>query len=325
MVALAQTLEEAMRESTSASVLPFSAESRPFERRRHTRMSVPHIHARPAGDRFEILNMSQRGMAIETPHPFSIGGNYLFELSDEGRSLMVEGEVRWCTRTALPESAEEVLASPLFRTGVSFVGLQDRALDPVVQVDSPLPTPTSDSPEVDEELTADRIERLQNADCPNESAEILLDLLSADFENLVLFKIRKEEIRAWLGRGPTLVPERLLNLRLSLSQTSIFKHMQQGGSFFYGMLPAMFAHLQLLRCWHGSLDRECVLFPIRINNRLLAVLYADAGDRPMTREHLGGLKAATDLFTRSLVDQILRRKSRAAEESSRQNSEVERV
>jgi len=219
------------------------------------------------------------------------------------------------------------LAPPFFHTGVSFVGLQDRALDQVVQVDSSLSAPDSHSPDAgaDEELTADRIERLQRADCPNESAEILLDLLSADFEHLVLFRIQGEEIRAWLGRGPTLVPERLLNLRLNLAQTSIFKHMQQGGSFFCGMLPAMFAHLQLLRCWHGSLHRECVLFPVRINNRLVAVLYADAGGQPMMPEHLGGLKAATDLFTRSLVDQILRRKARAAEESSRPDSEIERV
>ena len=264
-------------------------------------------------------------MAIETQHPFSIGGNYLFELFDEGRSLMVEGEVRWCRRSTPAATSEEIPVSPFFRTGVSFVGLQDRALDHVVQTEGPLPASIPDSPEDDEQLTADRIARLQTADCPDESAEILLDLLAADFEHLVLFRIQGEEIRAWLGRGPTLVPERLLNLRLSLAQTSIFKHMQQGGSFFYGMLPAMFAHLQLLRCWHGSLHRECVLFPIRIKDRLVAVLYADAGDQPLTPEHLGGLKAATDLFTRSLVDQILSRKARATAEAASPDSEVERV
>ena len=314
-----------MRESISASVLPFSAESRAFERRRYARMLVPNIHAQPAGTRLEILNMSQRGMAIETQHPFSVGGNYLFELHDEGRSLMVEGEVRWCTRTTSRETPEELSISPFLRTGESFVGLQNRTVDPVAQAQIPLPAPQTELPGDDEELTADRIERLQKADCPNESAEILLDLLTADFEHLVLFRLQGDEIRAWLGRGPNLVPERLLRLRLSLAQTSIFKHMQQGGSFFYGVLPAMFAHLQLLRCWHGSLHRECVLFPIRIKDRLVAVLYADAGDHPLTPEHLGGLKAATDLFTRSLIDQILNRKARAAKEIPRSDSEVERV
>jgi hypothetical protein len=314
-----------MRESTSASVIPFNAETRPFERRRHVRMLVPNIHVQPAGDRLEILNMSNRGMAIATNHPFSVGGSYLFELQDEGRSLMVEGEVRWCQRVLVQEPLEENHEAPFFRSGVSFVGVQDRAVDPIARAEIPLPAAPVESRQDDERLTEDRIERLRQADSPDESAELLLDLLSADFEHLVLFRLQGDEIRAWLGRGPTLIPERLLRLRLSLAQTSIFMYLQRGGSFFYGMLPAMFAHLQLLRCWHGSLHRECVLFPVRIKDRLVAVLYADAADRPLTPEHLGALKAATDLFTGSLIDQILRRKAKAAEETSDCSSEIERV
>jgi hypothetical protein len=314
-----------MRESTSASVIPFNVEPRPFERRRHVRMLVPNIQVQPGGDRLDILNMSHRGMAIETHHPFSVGGSYLFELQDEGRSLMVEGEVRWCQRVAAHEPRGDSHATPLFRSGVAFVGLQNRAADPIARDAIPLPAPPVESRQDDEQLTEDRIERLRQAGSPDESAELLLDLLSADFEHLVLFRLQGDEIRAWLGRGPTLIPERLLRLRLSLAQTSIFMYLHNGGSFFYGMLPAMFAHLQLLRCWHGSLHRECVLFPVRIKDRMVAVLYADAADRPLTPEHLGALKAATDLFTGSLVDQILKRKAQAAQEAPDSKSEIERM
>lgn len=304
-----------MSESTTATVLPFNGMSPPFERRRYDRQSVPNIHARPAADRLEILNMSPRGMAIETPHPFSVGGSYLFELHDTGRSLLVEGEVRWCERVPTQESRELMVDSPFFRSGVAFQGVQNRAIDPAAQIEGSTPPLAPAEPGDDEQLTADLIERLRSADSPDESAELLLDLLSAEFEHLVLFRIRGDDIRAWLGRGPTLIPERLLELRLSLSQTSIFMHLQQGGSFFYGMLPAMFAHLQLLRCWHGSLRRECVLFPVRIKDRLVAVLYADDGDALLTPEHLGSMKAATDLFTGSLIHQILSRKARSASDS----------
>jgi hypothetical protein len=238
---------------------------------------------------------------------------------------MVEAEVRWCQRVNAQETLEDDHDAPSFRSGVSFVGLQNRAVDPIARVEIPLPKPAVESRQDDEQLTQDRIARLRQAESPDESAELLLDLLSADFEHLVLFRLQGDEIRAWLGRGPTLVPERLLRLRLSLAQTSIFMYLQHGGSFFYGMLPAMFAHLQLLRCWHGSLHRECVLFPVRIKDRLVAVLYADAADRPLTPEHLGALKAATDLFTGSLIDQILKRKAQAAEEAPDSSSEVERV
>lgn len=301
-----------MAESMPANILPFGKKAPPFERRRHNRVSTPNIRAHPSGAHVEILDMSQRGMAIETPHPFSVGGMYLFELFDDGRSLMIEGRVCWSDRIPLSVDRLEAGQMPTFRTGIYFVGVQNRSLQAAADALPPEALPVVGVDRGDEELTEDRIARLQTSTSPDESAELLLELLSADFEHLVLFRLDGEEIRAWLGRGPTLVPDRLMKLRLRLDQASIFLHLQQGGSFFYGMLPAMFAHLQILRCWNGSLQRECVLFPIRLRERLVAVLYADAGDHTLAPEHLASLKAATDLFTQSLIDQILRRKFNAA-------------
>jgi hypothetical protein len=303
-----------MGRSVSANVLPFGKKPPPFERRRRDRLTAPNIRTHPSGDQLEILDMSQRGMSIKTSHPFSVGGNYLFELFDQGRSLMVEGRICWCKRTeSLPDPANGATETA-FRTGIEFVGIQHRTLDTSLEDLSRLPIPLPEPEEDDEQLTADRILRLEHSATADEAAELLLELLSADFEHLVLFRLRDDEIRAWLGRGPTLVPDRLMKLRLRLDQASIFLHLSQGGSFFYGMLPAMFAHLQLLRCWNGSLERECVLFPIRIRKRLVAFLYADIGDRSLAPEHLASLKTASDLFTQALVRQILRRKSGSSEE-----------
>ena len=291
-----------------ADILQFGVKAPPFDRRRYPRAEMPHIMARPRGEGFRIVNMSRRGMAIEAEHPFSVGGSYLFELADQGRSLIVEGEIRWCQRT-LPEH-------PTFRIGVGFVSVQTRESHAPTEHLLALPAPAVQHQGDEEELTADRMKRLEVADSPDEAAELLFELLSADFEHLVLFRIVGDEIRAWLGRGPTLVPERLMKLRLDLEKASIFLHLREGGHFFYGALPAMFAHLQLLSCWNGSLQRECVLFPVRLVGRLVAVLYADAGDRGLLPEHLGNLQGATDLFTQSLLDQILRRKSNPTEPSS---------
>lgn len=301
-----------MGESISANILPFGRAAPSFERRRHDRTSAPDIRVHPGGDRLEILNMSQRGMAIKSSHPFSVGGNYLFELFDDGRSLRIEGQICWCERLRVSADLRAMGHLPAFRTGVAFLGIQNSSLGSAADELARLPLPTAEPEEDPEELTADRIDRLRRSTCPNESAELLLELLTADFEHLVLFRIQSDEIRAWLGRGPTLVPDRLMKLRLRLDRAPIFLHLQQGGSFFYGHLPAMFSHLQLLRCWDGSLHRECVLFPVRIKDRLVAVLYADAGDQPLAPEHLGNLKVVTELFTQSLIDQILRRKAGAS-------------
>ena len=301
-----------MGESISANVLPFDKKAPAFDRRRHDRVPAPDIRARPGGDQLEILDMSQRGMAIKSSRPFSIGGSYLFELLDKGRSLMIEGQVCWSQRAPTLPDQSDIDHRPAFRTGVAFVGIQSRAPGSPVNDLARISIPTEPEPEDERLVTADRIDRLRGSRCPDESAEVLLDLLSADFEHLVLFRIQGDEIRAWLGRGPTLVPDRLLRLRLRLDQASVFLHLQQGGSFFYGTLPAMFAHLQLLQCWNGSLLRECVLFPVRLKDRLVAVLYADAGNQPIAPEHLRSLKAASDLFTQSLIDQILRRKTESS-------------
>jgi len=301
-----------MGEFISATVLPFGKKATPFERRRNDRVLAPDICARPGRDHLEILDMSQRGMAIKAPHPFSIGGNYLFELLDEGRSLMIEGRICWCERTPAPADLHEIGSELTFRTGVAFVGIQNRSPAAAQQELARLPTATPGPVEDDEQLTADRLARLKRSNCPDESAELLLELLSGDFEHLVLFRIKGEEIHAWLGRGPTLIPDRLRKLRLRLDQASIFLYLRHGGSFFYGRLPAMFAHLQLLRCWQGDLHQECALFPVRLNGRLVAVLYADAGGQILESEHLGSLKAATEFFTQSLLDQILRRKAESS-------------
>ena len=303
-----------MSRSISANVLPFGKKPPPFERRRRDRLAAPNIRTHPAGDGLEITDMSQRGMAIKTSHPFSIGGNYLFELFDQGRSLMIEGRICWCKRMESHPDPANTTPETAFRTGIEFVGIQHRMLDSSLENLARIPIPLPEPEEDDEQLTADRILRLKESATADEAAELLLELLSADFEHLVLFRLQGNEIRAWLGRGPTLVPDRLMKLRLRLDQASIFLHLSQGGSFFYGMLPAMFAHLQLLRCWNGSLQRECVLFPIRIGQRLVAFLYADVGDRSLAPEHLASLKTASDLFTQALVDQILRRKIRDTEE-----------
>lgn len=301
-----------MVESTSAAVLPFGKQALPFERRRCPRLTGPEIRARGRGRRVEILDMSQRGMAIRTSHPFSVGGSYLFELLGKGRSLVVEGRVCWSERTLPTQEPARVEPRPYFRSGVEFVGIQSRGSDPVPDSPNRMAVPAAHSSVDAEELTADRIARLGRSQSPDDSAELLLELLTADFEHLVLFRLQANEVRAWMGRGPTLVPDRLLRLRLRTDEVSVFQHLQEGGSFYYGTLPAVFGHLQLLRCWQGKSRRECALFPIRLNNRLVAVLYADAGDRPLEPAHLRTLQAASDLFTQSLIDQILKRKAQRA-------------
>ena len=291
----------------SSNLLHFDTRSPSHERRRQPRMAVPNIRVLPSQGTMNIINMSRRGMAIETHHPFTIGGDYLFELCDEGRSLVVEGRVRW-SRTILHGSAVELEPTPMFRTGVAFVGVQPRESRPNVAHLNRVPKTTLEE-RVEEEATFDRIDRLARADNVEDAGECLLDLLEPSFERLVLFRAHHDCVRVWMGRGQTLIPERLRALQIDFDQPSIFLHLHEGGRLFFGSLPSMIAHRQLVQCWDGMLAQECALFPIWIKSRLVAVLYADAGHRALTARHLGQIQQANELFSESVLNQILRRKA----------------
>lgn len=292
----------------AANILQFDTRTPAFERRRQERVPVPNIQALPSGGAVNIINMSRRGMAIETQNQFTIGGDYLFELCDEGRSLVVEGRVRWSRRVlqALPQQLEP---SSLFRTGVAFSGIQSRDLRPNARHLNQIPATPSYEQVIQHEAAHDRIDRLTGATNIEDSGEFLLDLLEPAFERLILLKINHGEIQVWMGRGKTLLPEKLRNLTIDFDQPSIFLHLREGGRLFFGSLPPMIAHRRLTQCWHGSLMQECAVFPIWIKTRLVGFLYADAGDEALTARHLGQLQQASQLFTESILNQILSRKA----------------
>jgi hypothetical protein len=64
---------------------------------------------------------------------------------------------------------------------------------------------------------------------------------------------------------------------VSAEQPSIFLNLREGGSFFLGALPAMSAHVDLAACWHKDLSDECAVFPIRVQDRLVTLVYGDRG------------------------------------------------
>jgi len=274
------------------------------ERRRHPRIPAPHISASPFEGDLDVVNLSRRGMFVRSQHPLAVGGTYLFELWQEANSLVVEGVVRW---SRSPEVGREGgPGSPSrYQAGVAFERVRSR------ERRTPWPTevvlPPARGRPVDH-LAAAR-EALSGADSIHVAAEGLLDVLEPIFERLVLLRCHTDELRAWMGRGRTLRPLRLQSLQLSFSQPSLFLHMREGGSYFRGILPGMPLHRDLINCWSGNLEQECVLTPVRIGSRLVTVLYADKGAEQLTDEDLDLLRRVGRLLEESMSSLILRKKS----------------
>jgi hypothetical protein len=113
-----------------------------------------------------------------------------------------------------------------------------------------------------------------------EVARIALSFLARSYRRAALFQVAKDKVSAWMGQGELDLPI-FQKFSISLDQPSLFLNLRNGSSLHFGPLPPMPAHRELARAWGGELPMDAVALPVRINDRVVAVLYAD-----------GGLKAA---------------------------------
>ena len=119
--------------------------------------------------------------------------------------------------------------------------------------------------------------RLAAALHPDEIGQILVDYLAQFFVRVLVFQVRQGAVVGWLGHGPGLDQERFARYQVSFSEPSIFLNLREGGSFFIGKLPDMPPHVEMAACWSKDLADECAVFPVRIRDHLVSLIYGDRG------------------------------------------------
>jgi hypothetical protein len=87
----------------------------------------------------------------------------------------------------------------------------------------------------------------------------------------------RDKITAWQAWGEGIDLKEFQRYAVGFDQPSLFLNLKNGSSVYLGPLPPMPAHRELARTWGGDLPRDCVMLPVRLNDRLVAVLYADGG------------------------------------------------
>ena len=103
----------------------------------------------------------------------------------------------------------------------------------------------------------------------------LLGFLGQEFLRLLMFRVGQGRVRGWMGRSPAFDEYGFRNWTVGFDEPSVFLNLRQGAEFFLGKLPAMPAHERLVKCWRGSLDTECAVFPVRVRSRLVCAVYGD--------------------------------------------------
>lgn len=109
-----------------------------------------------------------------------------------------------------------------------------------------------------------------------EVARIALGFLARGYRRAALFQVAKEKVSAWMAQGDLDLPI-FQKFSTGFDQPSVFLNLRNGSSLYMGPLPPMPAHRELARAWGGELPKDCVLLPVRLKDRLVAVLYADGG------------------------------------------------
>lgn len=149
---------------------------------------------------------------------------------------------------------------------------------------APAPSPAAPSPAAPSLPSLSSIEEVEAAFTRThdreEVARIALSFLARGYRRAALFQVGKDKVSAWMGQGELDLPI-FQKFSIGLDQPSLFLNLRNGSSLHIGALPPMPAHRELARAWGGELPRDAVALPVRINDRVVAVLYAD-----------GGLKAA---------------------------------
>jgi hypothetical protein len=110
-----------------------------------------------------------------------------------------------------------------------------------------------------------------------EVGRILLGYLARSFRRVALFQASRSRVTAWMAQGDGIDQEAFGRYTVSFKEPSVFLNLRQGSSIHMGPLPPMATHRELALCWGGGLPRDCVLLPVWLRDRLVAIIYADGG------------------------------------------------
>ncbi len=123
-----------------------------------------------------------------------------------------------------------------------------------------------------------------------EVGRIALGFLGRSYRRTALFQVARDRVSGWMAQGEVDLPV-FQRFSVGFEQPSLFLNLRQGSGIYIGPMPAMPAHRELARAWGGELPRDCVLLPVRVSDRLVAVIYADGGSRSGSKG-MGGVELA---------------------------------
>lgn len=210
------------------------------------------------------------------------------------------------TVAAAAPAASALRPAPVARPLTIPLTEEERAaLVPVVE---PIPAPAPAPEPLPDLATFEEVEKALEAMFDRERAgRTILAYLGKSYRRAALFQSAKDKVIAWMAQGE-LDLERFEKFSASFDQPSVFLNLRQGTAFYVGPMPPMPAHRQLASSWGGELPRDCVLLPVRLKDRLVAVIYADGAKKGLSGIDLPQLQRLASSMAAALQRGILHKK-----------------
>ncbi|MCB1043982.1 MAG: PilZ domain-containing protein [Acidobacteria bacterium] len=115
--------QEDIDESYSDLAVPQSKTQLRPRLRRHKRWSVHDVHGQiQCTIRAQVIDISLRGVSVETRSPLTVGRSYSFHLNNPGKQVNLMGRVAWCKLNRTERVAPDESAA-IYRAGIEFNGM----------------------------------------------------------------------------------------------------------------------------------------------------------------------------------------------------------
>jgi hypothetical protein len=117
---------------------------------------------------------------------------------------------------------------------------------------------------------------MSRAESKDELAAAVLEYVSASGARGVVFGVRSEAAHVWDWKGLDLPAERVRKLRFPITSGSVFA-LLLGNDHYHGPVPDESECRWFFNALQIPAPAEILLLPVYVNDRLVAILYADGG------------------------------------------------
>jgi hypothetical protein len=184
---------------------------------------------------------------------------------------------------------------------------------PVAPAPAPAPPPAAPRPEPLPDL--DTFEQVEAAFAAPQDRErvgqIILAFLAKNYRRAALFQVARDKVTPWMAQGDLDLTQ-FEKFSTGFDQPSVFLNLRQGTAFYVGPMPPMPVHRQLAAAWDGELPRDCVALPVRVKDRMVAVIYADGAKKGLSGIDLPQLQRLAAATADALQRCILHKKKSEA-------------